>query len=171
MILLFSLGSYTAILILFIVLISSGLYVIFIPLIRKKKICKKLEQFFCEQQISFQKSKGELYDYQFQTKKGHGHIKLLEIPANSDLQINNKTTWQLFKNVSMHKETYQSSFVQNLENFLLSDLTYKFVLLTQKPSHRKVVLNECEMKLFDGHDIIYDVQILSPDEWAELIKN
>lgn len=149
-------------------LIFLSVYLLFLPLIHKRKAQKELENFFMNSKILYHKVHGENFDYNFSLQDTQAYIKIVEIPSNCDLQINNKTTWQIFENVSLHKGTYKCHFVKEIEDFICSPLSNKFILLTQKPVHRKVVLNECEMKLFDGHTVVYDYHVITKDEFNVL---
>jgi len=139
-----------------------GLTVFFITnsIISRNKIKNLLK----EKLSNLESSKG-MYDFKG-TKSGKTYlIKIINNYSCAEININSKNYFQInLGAVSSRKSGKKIERVYDLINSTDSDDIVKVYLIYPNSLQLMKVLNECEMKIINGNDIVYGCRFITFDE-------
>lgn len=143
-----------------------------LPQIKYNKAKKQLEQY-----PNFKEYKKEYYDFTIETDEIKLFIRMIDIPKNSMITINSKTTWCLSYGGSSSNpgRAYPNKkYLDELKSFLKHDYTsekisQKIILLNKGTEKINRYLNESELDVVNYCEKVYDYKIISIDKLNEHI--
>ena len=140
---------------------------VILPMIKYNNAKKQLENL-----PNFKQYKKEEYDFTIENDEVKLFIKMIDIPKNSMITINSKTTWCLSYGGSSSdpgRAFPNKKYLDELKGFLkkefVSDkITHKVILLNS--STEKVVryLNESELEVVNYCEKVYDYKIITLEQ-------
>ena len=148
------------------------LYVSFLkPIINKIKVKNKLLYNISKSNLSYTltKEKKDGCDYKLLINGKEFYIKVVIVPKNCDLQINNIDTWVCY--IKASSDSMKTKLVNNLSSFMNSSLDNRIVILSKKAKTIKKVINECEMIMVKPETDVYKINIINFDKIGEFINN
>ena len=154
--------------------IALFVFVMFVlPQIKYNKAKKQLQTL-----PNFKEYKKELYDFTIENDEVKLFIKMIDIPKNSMITINSKTTWCLSYGGSSSdpgRAYPNKKYLDELKSFLKNEYTsektsHKIILLNS--STEKVVryLNESELDVVNYCEKVYDYKIITLEKLEEHIS-
>lgn len=138
------------------------------PKIKKKKLEENLIEFLNKEKLPFKdnKSKSDLFDIQVVKENINIYIKLIIVPNYSEIQINNRATWEVkygagdtVGKVQPHKR-YLTEIVSFMnKNF--GENTKKLVIFSPTPKKIVKYLNENEIDFVKSTTDVYGANVTS----------
>ena len=154
-----------------IVIIICLLYILYIytffPILRKNKIKKSIKELALSnnKSIEISKSNNKKVDFVIKTTKKIYNVKVVFIPDDCDLQINNIDTWYSYNQSSYKQVVVSSSFMKD------DSIENRIVILGRKAKHIKKVINESEMIMVDDNTDVYGVHIINFKHYEFFLDN
>lgn len=151
-----------------IIILLCFLYIAFIFImqaIKQKLVKKAIITAATENNLDYEiiNSKENGISFILKTKEKQYNIKVLSVPKNCDLQINNIDTWVIYKK-TFGSSTLTCKTIDNMTDFMNSKLENRIVILTSQAKTIKKVINECEMIMVKPDTNIYGVNILNNNQ-------
>lgn len=145
-------------------------YEIFIfPRMMNKDVKDTLTKIAIDNEFTLQNYKNKLYDFSLENNEIKLLIKVVDVPSNSTITINSRTTWSLTwggssKNPGRAKPNQR--YMDNLLPFLSYDKidkkrTLKVILVYKSTEKIQKYLNECEIAIIKYSDLCYDYKIIT----------
>lgn len=159
-----------------ILIIAILIYNFFTPKIKKQKVIKRLENYLKDSQNNYELSYSEndIFDINLKINNFNFVIKIVTIPSFSEIQINNKATWEVKYGagntpgkVQPHKR-YLTEII-NFQNIELAD-SIKVVIFSPKPKKIVKYINECEIIFVNSKTDVYGTRIISDNQLAFFLK-
>lgn len=147
------------------------------PKLKKKKIIKSIDEYLNKTNLAYELivSKDDIFDIDLKINNRRFIIKVVIIPAYSEVQINNKATWEIKYGagntpgkVQPHKR-YLTEIIQFQNNEFI-DAT-KVIIFSPKPKKIVKYINECEIVFVNSKTDVYGSRIISERQLAFFIKN
>ena len=144
-----------------------------LPKIKKKDLIDKLNKYLINTKNDFELNilKNDIYDIDLKVNNKHYAIKVLIIPEYSEIQINNRSTWELKYGagntpgkVQPHKRYLNEISAFQARNFN-NDIT-KLVLISPKPKKVVKYINECEIVFVTPKVDVYGSRIITLDNFV-----
>lgn len=143
-----------------------------LPQIKYNKAKKQLGQY-----PNFKEYKKEYYDFTIETDEIKLFIRMIDIPKNSMITINSKTTWCLSYGGSSSdpgRAYPNKKYLDELKSFLKNEYpsekqTHKVILLNTGTEKINRYLNESELDVVNYCEKVYDYKIISIDKLNEHI--
>ncbi|MCI5744680.1 MAG: hypothetical protein MR270_00105 [Erysipelotrichaceae bacterium] len=95
------------------------------------------------------------------------YVKVLDVPHNCELQINNIDAFYYYSNFN---KAAKINPIANMSKFMKSKMENKIIILSFKAKAIKMYINECEMIKVNEKTNVYNVHILNYNEYNELAK-
>ena len=117
------------------------------------------------------KIKNDIFDAKLNINSTHYYIKFLNIPAYSEIQINNKTTWELKYGAKEQpgKAQPHKRYLSELSSFLGTDFgknINKIIIVFPKPKKIVKYINESEIIFVNSKTDLYGTRILTKDNFG-----
>lgn len=148
-----------------IIIIIVILYFTLMTLIPKIKYNKAIT--ILQTYSSFKKHKNKLYDVTISNEEKRIYIKIVDVPKNSCVTINSKSTWHLsYGGSNDYGKAYSNSkYLYELSSFLkweIKDTTpyEKVILINKRTSKVLMYLNESELAEVPFVTKVYDYKII-----------
>lgn len=157
------------------VILISILYIIYItiiyPTLRKNIIKKRLFQsaLSFNKQVIVSKSKVDGATFKIKIDNKNYLAKVIYVPNNCDLQINNIDTFVVYKKAT--QDTYKHKILHGMTLFMNSKHPNKIILLAKKAKTIKKVINECEMIMVNSKTDVYGTNIYNFNDYSTLFIN
>ncbi len=140
----------------------------------KKDYAENLKSYLDKLGISYLLKKSEHYYYNYDLNISNKRylIKLISIPYDADVQINNKTTWEIKfgGGKSLGKAHPNSTYLgENIDVFmnLQTDAsTQKIIVVIPKPRKVIMYINECEIIFVNSTTNVYGTKVISCDDFS-----
>lgn len=157
-----------------IVIACCFLYIIFIlilPTIKQNILKKNIsnQAIKSNKKCEIIKASVDGISFVLKTENKTYNVKVLSVPKNCDLQVNNIDTWMIYKK-SFGSGTLSCKEIDNMTSFMKSSLENRIVILSSKAKTIKKVINECEMIMVKPDTNIYGVNIINFDQIEHLFK-
>ena len=162
-------------LILTIVLIIIIFFIIssFMPKIKTKKVYEELQDYLKKSNLkySIEKVKNDIFDVKLYINSNLYYIKFLNVPTYSEIQINNKTTWELKYGAKDHpgKAQPHKRYLSEISSFLGTDFgdnINKIIIVFPKPKKIVKYINESEIIFVNSKTNLYGTRIISKDNFG-----
>ena len=139
------------------------------PIFNNNKVKNKLTKLINKHNISYklEKAKEDGANFKLLLNGKKYLIKVVIVPKNCDLQINNIDTWVCY--IKASSDSMKTKLVNNLTNFMKSKKENKIVILSNKAKTIKKVINECEMIMVKPETDVYKINIINFDKIEEFI--
>ena len=139
------------------------------PLIYKTKAIKllKKEGLKNKQVVHILKGKKEKCTFLAKINEEVYHVKVLQSPKNSDIQINNIDTFIAYVKSG---DNLKAKNISGMTSFMKSKLNNKIIIVPFKAKTIKKVINECEMIMVNPSVDVYGCNIYNKDQIKELFK-
>jgi hypothetical protein len=116
------------------------------------------------------------YDYLISNKNTTFIVKLIKIPEYSEIQINNKVTWEVKYGAgnTVGKAQPYKKYLKEIEPFmnLVVDNSFtKLVIATPKPKKMVKYINECEIVFVTPKTDVYGVKLISLNDLTLFNEN
>lgn len=116
--------------------------------------------------FNISKEENKVYDYIIKNESTTFIAKLIKIPEYSEIQINNKTTWEIKYGAgnTVGKAQPYKKYLKEIEPFMNLDVENsitKVVIATPKPKKMVKYINECEIVFVNPHTDVYGVKLIS----------
>ena len=95
-------------------------------------------------------------------------IKVVIVPKNCDLQINNIDTWVCY--IKASSDSMKTKLVNNLTTFMKSKKENRIIMLSNSAKTIKKVINECEMIMVKPETDVYKTHIINFNNISEFIS-
>ena len=95
-------------------------------------------------------------------------IKVVIVPKNCDLQINNIDTWLCY--IKASSDSMKTKLVNNLTTFMKSKKENRIIMLSNSAKTIKKVINECEMIMVKPETDVYKTHIINFNNISEFIS-
>lgn len=160
----------------FIFIVLAFLIKIINPKIKKKKTKENLINFLKKENLTFEENKNKSSEYDLRVLKENKiiYIKLVIIPNYSEIQINNKSTWEVkygagdsIGKVQPHKR-YLTEIVQFM-NKDFGEVSKKLIIFSPTPKKIVKYLNENEIDFVKSTTDVYGANITSYEKY-DIIK-
>jgi len=146
---------------------------IVLPQIKYNNAKKRLQTY-----PNFKEYKKEYYDFTIENEEVKLYIKMIDIPKNSMITINSKTTWclQYGGSSSDPGRAYPNKkYLDELKPFLKHDFTdekqtHKVILLNISTEKITRYLNESELDVVNFAQKVYDYKIIEVSKLEEHLK-
>lgn len=143
------------------------------PFIKYKKATKQLLLY-----PNFKEYKKEYYDFTIENDEVKLFIKMVDIPKNSMITINSKTTWCLSYGGSSSdpgraypNKRYLDELTQFLKHEYMSEkITHKVILINSGTEKIVRYLNESELAVVNFTEKVYDYKIIELNKLNEHIN-
>lgn len=151
-----------------VIIIAISVIKIVDPKIKKKKLKENLIEFLNKEKLTFKdnKSNSDLFDIQVTKDMLTIYIKLIIVPNYSEIQINNKATWEVkygagdaVGKVQPHKR-YLTEIVSFM-NKEFGENTKKLVIFSPNPKKIVKYLNENEIDFVKSTTNVYGANVTS----------
>lgn len=147
---------------------------IILPMIKYNNAKKILEQY-----PNFKQCKKEAHDFIIEDEHVKIYIKMVDIPKNSMITINSKSTWCLSYGGSSSdpgRAYPNKKYLDELKVFLKKEYkeekNFHKVILINKSTEKIVrYLNESELAVVNYNEKVYDYKIISLDKIESHIKD
>jgi len=146
------------------------------PIVRKKKVYQLLLDVQFER-FKIEEAKRKQWNYVLHAQNKNIYLKVISVPANSQVSINSKETWMLNYGGSKNnkgKVYPKKAYITEVENFLKNDLEdeagLKVVMLYKECESIVRYLNESELDTIDIHKSPYGYKVTSYKTFKEDIK-
>ena len=151
------------------------IFKLLLPIIYFKKITKLLKKHLEKRCLPYElkRIKSAKYDIDLKTASFHYYLKILIIKRHAELQINNKTTWELRYGI---KKTPNSAFTKRqilkkvvpFQSTTFPNDIQKIVIVYPNPKRIVKYINESEMIIVDEKTDIYGSKIITSDKFESL---
>lgn len=116
------------------------------------------------------------YDYLISNENTTFIVKLIKIPEYSEIQINNKVTWEVKYGAgnTVGKAQPYKKYLKEIEPFmnLVVDNSFtKLVIATPKPKKMVKYINECEIVFVTPKTDVYGVKLISLNDLTLFNEN
>ena len=116
--------------------------------------------------FNISKEENKVYDYIIKNESTTFIAKLIKIPEYSEIQINNKTTWEIKYGAgnTVGKAQPYKKYLKEIVPFMNLDVENsitKVVIATPKPKKMVKYINECEIVFVNPHTDVYGVKLIS----------
>lgn len=166
-----------AIIIIVLIIVGIVIYSSFLPAITKKKTIKKLYTYLVKSQKSFQLNvtKSDKIDFELTVEEKRYIAKILVVPAYSEIQINNRSTWEVKYGAgnTVGKTQPHRRYLNEIvafQNLDAEEGTTKIVIITPKPKKIVKYINECEIVFVNSKTDVYGSTIISDTQLAIFVK-
>ena len=163
---------YLVIAIIFIIILSV-IFSSFMPKIKTKKAYDELLSYLKQTDLNYsiEKIKNDIFDAKLNINSTHYYIKFLNIPAYSEIQVNNKTTWELKYGAKDQpgKAQPHKRYLSELSSFLGTDFgknINKIIIVFPKPKKIVKYINESEIIFVNSKTDLYGTRILTKDNFG-----
>ena len=122
------------------------------------------------------KEENKEYDYVISNNSSSFIVKLIKIPEYSEIQINNKVTWEVKYGAGnkIGKAQPYKKYLKEIEPFmnLVVDNSFtKLVIATPKPKKMVKYINECEIVFVTPKTDVYGVKLISLNDLTLFNEN
>lgn len=156
-----------------VLVVTFFIVMIIVPQIKYNNAKKILKEF-----PNFKEYKKEYYDFTIENDDTKLFIKLLDIPSNSMITINNKDTWVLSwggSSKDFGRSYPNKKYITEIKTFLKKEFscekkTYKIILLNTKTEKIVRYLNESELAVVSIKDSPYGYKILELEKINEQLE-
>lgn len=116
------------------------------------------------------------YDYLISNENTTFIVKLIKIPEYSEIQINNKVTWEVKYGAgnTVGKAQPYKKYLKEIEPFMNLDVDNSFtkvVIATPKPKKMVKYINECEIVFVTPKTDVYGVKLISLNDLTLFNEN
>lgn len=116
--------------------------------------------------FNISKEENKPYDYIIKNDSVTFVAKLIKIPEYSEIQINNRTTWEIKYGAgnTVGKAQPYKKYLKEIEPFMNLDVDnsiIKIVIATPKPKKMVKYINECEIVFVTPQTDVYGVKLIS----------
>lgn len=147
------------------------------PKIKRKKIIENLDEYLKKQNnpYTLEILTNDIYDLDLKVNNKHYAIKLLIVPDYSEIQINNRSTWEVkygAGNTPGKPQTHKR-YLNEISSFQAKDFEYeitKVVLIYPKPKKIVKYINECEIVFVTPKIDVYGSRIITTDNFGVFKK-
>lgn len=148
------------------------IYTLVIPKVLSNSFENNLKQYLDKNQIPYQleSSKNRLFNLELSINDTNYLIKIINIPNNAEVQINNVTTWEVKYGAGNHPGKAQPnrkylSGISGFMNYKPAPHEKRIVVLT--PVSKKIVMyiNESEIVFVTPTTNVYGVNIINMDDF------
>lgn len=166
-----------AVIIVVLIIIGLFIYNSYSGKIKKKKLINKIINYFKNANIEhkLEINNNDIFDIDLIINEKHYLIKIVIIPAYSEIQINNKSTWEVKYGAGNTPGKVQphKRYLNEIVNFQNNDFNgaKKVVIFSPKPKKIVKYINECEIVFVNSKTDVYGTNIISENQLAYFIKN
>lgn len=160
------------IIILAIIFILIIFFSIFGPIKQKNTFENNLKAFLEKEysNFSFSKNTTEPYDYDLKIENHKYLIKTISIPSYADVQINNKTTWEIKYGAgpTPGKAQPHKKFLSGISSFMnynTNDAT-KVIVIIPESKQTVMYINECEIVFVDYTTNVYGTKVINCNDFT-----
>lgn len=141
------------------------------PIINKNRVKNKLLYHISKSNLSYDLSKTNIdgSDFKLLINGKKYLIKVVIVPKNCDLQINNIDTWVCYMKAS--GDSMKTKLINNLTRFMNSKQDNRIVILSNSAKTIKKVINECEMIMVKPNTDVYKINIINFNQIGDFINN
>ena len=122
------------------------------------------------------KEENKEYDYVISNNSSSFIVKLIKIPEYSEIQINNKVTWEVkygagnkVGNAQPYKKYLKE--IEPFMNLVVDNSFTKVVIATPKPKKMVKYINECEIVFVTPKTDVYGVKLISLNDLTLFSEN
>lgn len=167
------------IIILLILIAIIFLVIIISPQKLKSSYEDKLKTFLLNNKINFTLTKAEHHSYNYNLKINNivYLIKLVTVPVDADIQINNKITWEIKFGAgkslgkAQPNSTYMGNNINIFMNLKVSDNAQKVVVILPHPRKIVMYINECEIIFVKPSTNVYGARVISCEDFSLFKQN
>ncbi len=159
------------------VIICITIFKSFQPMLKAKELYKQLLGYLDKNNLKYQVkgTKNDIFDVKIEINKKTYYLKFLIIPSYSEIQINNKTTWELKYGAKDHPGRVQPHrrYLGELSSFLgavFEDDAIKFVVVSPKPKKVVKYINESEIIFVNFATDLYGTKIITSANFSVFKK-
>ena len=141
------------------------------PSINKNRVKNKLLYYISKSNLSYDLSKTNIdgSDFKLLINGKKYLIKVVIVPKNCDLQINNIDTWVCY--IKSSGDCMKTKLINNLTKFMNSKQDNRIVILSNSAKTIKKVINECEMIMVKPNTDIYKINIINFNQIGDFVNN
>lgn len=160
------------ILILAIIFILIVFFSIFGPIKQKNNFENNLKAFLEKENVNFSLSKNTIdpYDYDLEIENQKYLLKTISIPAYADVQINNKTTWEIKYGAgpTPGKAQPHKKFLTCIAPFMNYNQKDAIKVVVIIPASKQTVMyiNECEIIFVDHTTNVYGTRVINCNDFS-----
>lgn len=153
------------ILILVILIIIIGSFFIFVyPKIRKNEALSIITDVLKSKlDYNVKVLKNEPYDIVCSKENRAFHLKIVFVPSNSEIQINNKTTWEVKYGAgsTIGRSQPNRKLLTDVIEFMNYETENKVIVVYPKPKKIVKYINECEIVFVKPNTDVYGTNVIS----------
>ncbi|MCM1259415.1 MAG: hypothetical protein NC182_00535 [Prevotella sp.] len=167
------------ILIIFITLciIAGFIWSSFLPKIKRKKAIEAFTTYLNKSNMTYSLQEGnqQFYDLYLELQGSVYYIKFLLLPSYSEVQINNRTTWEVKYGAGKTPGKVQPKkrYLTEIVDFMKADIestAQKIVILSPKPKKIVKYINESEIVFVKSTTDVYGAHLIDEGQFR-LFKN
>lgn len=148
------------------------IYTLIIPKVLSNSFENNLKQYLDNNQISYnlEPSKNRLFNLELTINETIYLLKIINIPNNAEVQVNNMTTWEVKYGAGNHPGKAQPnhkylSGIAGFMNYKPQTNEKRIVVMTPKSKKIVMYINECEIVFVTPTTNVYGVNIINMDDF------
>ncbi|MCM1514789.1 MAG: hypothetical protein NC090_07355, partial [Anaeroplasma bactoclasticum] len=144
----------------------------FLPKIKRKKAIESFIAYLNKSNLTYslQEGKQQFYDFCLEIHHSTYYIKFLILPSFSEIQINNKTTWEVKYGAGKTPGKVQPKkrFLTEIVDFMKADVAstaQKVVIISPKPKKIVKYINESEIVFVKPTTDVYGARLIDEGQF------
>ncbi len=149
----------------------------FLPKIKRKKAISTFIEYLNKSNLAYSLHEGnqQFYDFYLEIQSSIYYIKFLILPPFSEVQINNRTTWEVKYGAGSAPGKVQPKkrYLTEMVDFMKADVAptvQKIVILSPKPKKIVKYINESEIVFVKPTTDVYGARLIDEGQFR-LFKN